>query len=230
MEELVSRLLALAEPEPDSTARRLPPERVLGDALGMSRGALREQLAVLERLGFLHRTQGRGTYIDRPSDDFVRSYFTIARELGYLTDGQFAESRVLLEEAVVAAAATRASTEEIAALRADVDAMIAASKRDDQDAAFEADVTFHRRLQAMVDNPILHLIHDGLSHVLRETIRVRRLEAVAVEPVDENGERPTDTVHYSIVDAIEAGDPDRARAAMRQHFENWLSLGIPVAR
>ncbi|WP_336630860.1 MULTISPECIES: FadR/GntR family transcriptional regulator [unclassified Microbacterium] len=230
LEELVSRLLTLATPEPGNDARRLPPERELGEALGMSRGALREQLSVLERLGFLHRTQGRGTYIDTPSDDFVRSYFTIARELGYLTDEQFAESRVMLEEAVAETAAVRASTEEIADLRADVDRMIAATMSDDHEAAFEADVTFHRRLQSMVDNPVLHLMHDGLSHVLREAIRFRRLEAVAVEPVDANGVRRTDSVHYAIVEAIEARDPEAARLAMRQHFDNWSSLGIPVVR
>ncbi|MEI5579345.1 FCD domain-containing protein, partial [Streptomyces brasiliscabiei] len=86
------------------------------------------------------------------------------------------------------------------------------------------------RLQSMVDNPVLHLIHDGLSHVLREAIRVRRLEAVAVEPVNANGVRCTDSVHYAIVDAIEARDPEAARLAMRQHFDNWSSLGIPIVR
>lgn len=230
LEALVTRLVELASPEEGTNARRLPPERELGEQLGMSRGALREQLAVLERLGFLHRTQGRGTYIDTPSDEFVRSYFTIAREFGYLTDAQFAESRMLLEEAVAEAAASRATAEEAAALRDDVDRMIAATRRDDHEAAFEADVRFHRRLQTMVDNPVLHLIHDGLSHVLREAIRFRRLEAVAVEPVDEQGVRKTDSVHYAIVEAIEAGDPAGARQAMRQHFENWSSLGIDVVR
>ncbi|MFS0735175.1 FCD domain-containing protein [Microbacterium sp. 1P10UB] len=230
LEHLVSQLLALTTVEPGTGARRLPPERELGDALGMSRGALREQLSVLERLGFLHRTQGRGTYLDRPSDDFVRTYFTIARELGYLTDGQFAESRVLLEEAVAEAAAARATEEDVALLRAQVDTMISATRAGDHEAAFEADVAFHRRLQAMVDNPVLHLMHDGLAHVLREAIRFRRLEAVAVEVPDEDGVRRTDSVHYAIVEAIEAHNPEAARQAMRAHFENWAALGIPAAR
>lgn len=229
LEQLVTRLLALTSVEESTGARRLPPERELGEALGMSRGALREQLAVLERLGFLHRTQGRGTYIDTPSDDFVRTYFTISRELGYLTDAQFAESRVLLEEALAEAAAERATPSEIAELRSDVDRMIASTKAGDHQGALEADVAFHRRLQRMVDNPVLRLMHEGLSHVLHETIRFRRLEAVRVEAVDADGVRRTDSVHYAIVDAIEARDPDAARTAMRAHFENWLSLGIPVS-
>ncbi|MDR5699410.1 FadR/GntR family transcriptional regulator [Agromyces aerolatus] len=226
LETLVTRLVALATVEEGTTARRLPPERELGEALGMSRGMLREQLAVLERLGFLHRTQGRGTYIDTPGDDFVRSYFAIARELGYLTDDQFAESRMLLEEALAEAAATRATPDDVAHLRVLVDRMVDATRAGDHEAAFEADVAFHRHLQAMVDNPVLHLMHEGLSHVLRETIRVRRLEAVAVEQPDDNGVLRTDSVHYPVVEAIEARDPEAARAAMRQHFENWIRVTV----
>ena len=230
LESIVSELLRLATPEPGPTARRLPPERDLGEALNMSRGALREQLSVLELLGFLHRTQGRGTYIDTPGDDFVRSYFTISRQLGYLNDQQFADARVLLEESIAEQAARVASDEQVEALRADVDAMIAATKTGDHEAAFEADVRFHSRLNGIVDNPIFRLMHEGFSHVLRETIRYRRLQAVRVEPVDEHGVRRTDSVHYDVVDALEARDPDAARAAMREHFENWLQLHIEPVR
>ena len=194
LEGFVADIVALAVAEDGTTARRLPPERDLVEALGISRGALREHLLVLERLGFLTRVQGRGTYLDTPRDDFVRSYFTISREFGHLTDEQFAESRMMLEETAAGAAAERASAD--------------------------------RRLQLAVENPVMHLLHEGLSHVLSETIRVRRLEAVAVEIPDADGTLRTDSVHYPIVDAIETGDPAAARAAMREHFRNWQNLGL----
>lgn len=230
LEALVGRLLELAIPEPGTTARRLPPERELGEALEMSRGALREQLAVLERLGFLHRTQGRGTYLDAPGDDFVRSWFTISRQLGYLTDEQFARSRMMLEETVAEAAAGLATDDEIALLRNDVDRMIAATLAGDHEAALEADVAFHSRLNTIVDDPILRLMHEGFSHVLRETIRARRLQAIEVELPDAEGVRRTDSVHHAVVDALAARDPDAARAAMHQHFEDWLQLGVDAPR
>lgn len=230
LEDLVARLVDLSVAEDGTTARRLPPERDLVDALGISRGALRQHLLVLERLGFLHRMQGRGTYIDTPEDDFVRSYFTIARQFGYLTDAQFDDSRVMIEETIAGAAAERASSADAAELRQLVDRMVAATSRGDHDAAFEADVAFHRRLQACVDNPVIQLMQDGLRHVLRETIRVRRYEAVAVEAPDADGVLRTDSVHYPIVDAIEAGDVEGARAAMREHFRNWQALPISGRR
>jgi len=226
LESLVSRLLELATPEPGTTARRLPPERELGEALQMSRGALREQLAVLELLGFLHRTQGRGTYLDAPGDDFVRSWFTMSRQLGHLSDAQFARSRTMLEETVAEAAAGLVTDEQLALLRDDVDRMITATLADDHEAALDADVTFHSRLNAIVDDPILGLMHAGLEHVLRDAIRTRRLQALDTEVPDEHGVRRTDSVHYGVVDALAARDPDAARRAMHQHFEDWLQLGI----
>jgi len=213
LELLVARLVELATIDEATGMRRLPPERELCDALGISRGTLREQLAVLERLGFLTRTQGRGTYLSSPSYDFVRTFFAIARELGHLTDDEFAESRVLLEEALAEAAAHRATPDEVAGLRAEVDRMVASQSAGDSADAHEADVAFHRRLQTVVDNSVLQFLHEGLSHVLRDDIAARRL-AVAEAPEDVR----SDSIHYEIVDAIAAGDPAGARSAMRRHF------------
>ena len=139
LDRFVERLLALATVDDDTGARRLPPERELGDALGMSRGALREQLAVLERLGFLHRTQGRGTYLDTPSYGFVRTYFTIARSLGYIADSDVSEARVMVEEAVAEAAARSATADEIAGLREALDRMDAGERDGDIARIHEAD-------------------------------------------------------------------------------------------
>lgn len=216
LEALVARLLELATVDDETGRRRLPPERELCEALGMSRGALREQLAVLERLGFLHRTQGRGTYIENPSYDFVRTFFAISRELGYLTDAEFSESRVLLEEALAEAAAQRATPEQIAALRSDVDRMVASHAAGDAEDARDADVAFHHRLQRVVDNSVLRFLYEGLSHVLRDDVGARRLQA-ARSGAGRSGHR-TDSIHYEIVDAIEARDPVGARLAMRRHF------------
>lgn len=226
LEALVARLRELATLDEDTGRRRLPPERVLGEALRMSRGALREQLSVLERLGFIDRTQGRGTYLASPSYDFVRTYFRIARDLGYLTDAEFSESRLLLEEALAEAAARRATPEQVAELRSDVDRMVASQAAGDFEDAHEADVAFHRRLQLIVDNSVLRFIHEGLSHVLRDDIAARRQE-VAERGTGPDGRVRTDSVHYEIVDAIAAGDPDGARLAMRRHF-GGVALGVPA--
>ncbi|WP_127473369.1 FadR/GntR family transcriptional regulator [Microbacterium sulfonylureivorans] len=213
LDHFVARLLALATIEEDTGARRLPPERELGDALGMSRGALREQLAVLERLGFLHRTQGRGTYLDTPSYGFVRTYFTIARSLGYITEPDVAEARVLVEQAVAEAAARRATDEQIAGLREAIDRMEAADAAGDLDSVHVADADFHRRLLHVVANPVLLFLQEGLRRALDDDMRSRR---ASVTLAHASGE--FDRTHADIVDALVEHDPEAARLAMRRHF------------
>lgn len=213
LDRFVERLLALATVDDDTGARRLPPERELGDALGMSRGALREQLAVLERLGFLHRTQGRGTYLDTPSYGFVRTYFTIARSLGYIADSDVSEARVMVEEAVAEAAARSATADEIAGLREALDRMDAGERDGDIARIHEADADFHRRLLQIVDNPVLRFLQEGLRRALNDDMRARRESVERGQAGDE-----FDRSHEDIIDAIEAGDPEAARLAMRRHF------------
>jgi len=213
LDEFVTRLDALASADEETGARRLPPERELGDALGMSRGALREQLAVLERLGFVHRTQGRGTYIDTPSYGFVRTYFAIAGRLGYITEVDVAEARVLIEQAVAEAAARRATDEQIAGLREAIERMEAADAAGDLRAVHVADADFHRRLLHVVANPILMLLQEGLRSALDEDMRARR---DSVTRAHSSGE--FDRTHADIVDALADHDPDAARLAMRRHF------------
>lgn len=213
LDRFVERLLALATVDDDTGARRLPPERELGDALGMSRGALREQLAVLERLGFLHRTQGRGTYLDTPSYGFVRTYFTIARSLGYIADSDVSEARVMVEEAVAEAAARSATADEIAGLREALDRMDAGERDGDIARIHEADADFHRRLLQIVDNPVLRFLQEGLRRALNDDMRARRESVERGRAGDE-----FDRSHEDIIDAIEAGDPEAARLAMRRHF------------
>jgi DNA-binding FadR family transcriptional regulator len=213
LDQFVTRLLALASVDEETGARRLPPERDLGEALGMSRGALREQLAVLERLGFLHRTQGRGTYLDTPSYGFVRTYFTIARSLGYITEVDVAEARVLVEQAVAEAAARRATDTQIAGLREALARMEAADRAGDLDRVHIADADFHRRLLEIVANPVLLFLQEGLRRALDDDMRSRR---ASVTHAHSGGE--FDRTHADIVDALVDHDPEAARLAMRRHF------------
>jgi GntR family transcriptional repressor for pyruvate dehydrogenase complex len=223
LEGFVAKLVALAVRDGDGGLRRLPPERDLSDALGYTRGAIREHLTVLERLGFLLRVQGRGTFLQVPEDAFVRSYFAVSQELGYLSHQHFADSRRVLEETIAAEAAAVASEEDTAGLRGLVDKMVEATRNGEHEAATVADFAFHQRLFKIVDNPVLTLVEMGLSHVLEDSIRERRL--LAVQLATPSGDAwPTDVVHYSIVDAITDGDETAARAAMRSHFKLFSQL------
>ncbi|MCA1187377.1 MULTISPECIES: FadR/GntR family transcriptional regulator [unclassified Saccharopolyspora] len=221
---LVRSLAEQATPEPGTDLLRLPTERELVSSLDISRGALREQLSMLEMLGFLTRTQGRGSYLGVPDAGFIQLYFDLSNELGQLGGGQFRSAREMLEISMSEAAARLATADDVEVLRDLVDEMVRASGAGEDDRALEADLDFHRRLFTIVDNPIFTLLHDGLSHVLRDEVVDRRRVAVARAPLAPGEERVIDTVHYGIVDAVENRDGEAARAAMRHHFEVWSSL------
>lgn len=221
---LVQSLAEQASPEPQTGRLRLPTERELVASLDVSRGALREQLSMLEILGFLDRTQGRGSYLDAPDARFIRLYFDLCRQLGHLSDEQFSSAREMLEVSVAEAAARRATADDVDDLRDLVDQMVQASGDGQDDRALEADLEFHRRLYRVVDNPIFTLLHDGLSHALRSEVVERRRVAVEREPRHAGKTRVIDTVHYGIVEAIAERDGEGARIAMRRHFTVWSSL------
>jgi DNA-binding FadR family transcriptional regulator len=227
LDRLVAGLIELSTPA-DGGALRLPPERELGEALSMSRGALREQLATLENLGVLRRRQGHGTYIDAPDASFLRTSFVLMRRLGYLNDEQFTTARELLEETVAAEAARRATDADVVELRSIVTDLVRHSANGDDDAALEADLALHNRLFRIVDNPVFTMLNQGISHVLRENVRERRTVAAERSIRDEDGAIATDTVHGDIVDALQAHDPDLARAAMRRHFEHYARVAGPT--
>lgn len=224
MAQLVQGLAERATPEPGTGRLRLPTERELVGELEISRGSLREQLSTLELMGFVDRTQGRGSYLQVPDASFIQLYFDLSSQLGHLGRDDLDAARVMLELAITEAAARLATADDVDRLRALVDEMVAASAEGDDERAQEADLEFHRGLYRVVDNPIFTILHDGLAHVLRSEITARRRRAVARAPLRPGETRVTDTVHYGIVDALDARDGERARAAMRRHFEVWTEL------
>lgn len=224
LSRLVRSLAAQATPEPRTGRLRLPTERDLVASLEISRGTLREQLSMLEMLGFLDRTQGRGSYLQVPDASFIQLYFDLSSQLGHLTAPQFRTARELLELSVAEAAARWATADDVDELRDLVDRMVDASAAGDEHRAVEADLGFHRRLFRIVDNPIFGIVHDGLSHALHSEVVERRRRAVARTPLEAHRSRVIDTVHYGIVEAVGRRDADGARAAMRRHFEVWSAL------
>ncbi|MEN0136547.1 MAG: FCD domain-containing protein [Rhodococcus sp. (in: high G+C Gram-positive bacteria)] len=222
---LVDHLIALSAPT-EGGSWRLPPERKLVDELDISRGTLREQLAMLEYLGVLRRRQGHGTYIEAPDASLFQTSFTLMHRLGYLSTSQFAQAREMMEESIAAAAALLVTDDDLDELRAIVDRMVARTQAGDPEGALNADLDFHNYLYETVDNPVFNMMNEGLSTVLRENIRTRRSLATELENPTGEGTINTDTIHYGIVDALASRDPEAARRAMHQHFVDFSLLSL----
>jgi GntR family transcriptional regulator, transcriptional repressor for pyruvate dehydrogenase complex len=199
---------------PSSPTTRLPPERELAARLGIQRSTLRERLAMLEQLGVLKRMQGSGTYVSLPNSEFIRFYFDLALALGLISVEELHVAREVLEREIARRAAKMASAEDVAELDRLARQMLQATGAQER---LEADYQFHMRLAASARNPVISIIIDGLSNVLRRTLYQRHFLVRSVP----GAAKRTDASHGPLVNAIRARDPEAALAAMDAHFRIW---------
>lgn len=83
LHEELTRIIAAKQ-----TGDRLPSEPELARNLGVSRATLREAMRIFETHGLIHRRQGSGTYVTRPSQviesglEVLESIETMAKRIG----------------------------------------------------------------------------------------------------------------------------------------------------
>jgi len=191
---------------------RLEPERLLAARLGCSRETLRAALATLEREGLVWRHVGQGTFMGpRPAQEPLRA--EILFELASAAD--LLSARLLIEPPIAAAAALAAGPGERVALRR----LAAESGAAANFPAYErADAAFHEAIARATGNPLLIAVLDLLS-AARGRARWQREHAATCRRIRER-EYATQggRMHAAIVDAIEAGDSQRAHRAMHDHL------------
>jgi len=170
----------------------------LAEQLGVSRTPVREALLVLEREGRVRFERNKG----------VRVLETTAVDVA-----EVFELRLLLE---VPATARACGIVETGALQAELDAMGEAARAGDEAAFMDRDERFHELILLAAGNRRLAAIVAGL----RDTVRGRGASTVGrSRSLDE-----IQAEHGAILDALIAGDGDRAGAAMRYHLRRTGDL------
>ena len=99
--ETLGRIINSMEP-----GERLPSEPDLSRQLGVSRATLREAMRTFETQGFIHRRQGSGTFVSRPSQiiesglEILESIETLANRIGLpvSTEAIQVEVRPIIEQ------------------------------------------------------------------------------------------------------------------------------------
>lgn len=193
---------------------RLPIERDLAAALGVSRNPLREGVRALSIMGVLETRQGDGTYVTKldPSMLLAPMGFVVDLQDGTGTHHLHVVRRILETEA--AALAARDITIERLAAAADLlhrtEAELALPEPD-HETVIENDIAFHRIIADAAANPVLSALIDALGG---RTMRDRLRRSVAEPGADETAHRE----HLSILAALTSHDPDRARTRMAAHL------------
>lgn len=212
---------------------RLPGERALADALGVSRIVVREALGRLRARGLIEIRPGVGAFVvpmpERSVTDPLGLYI---RRHGVSLHHLF-ELRRALEPQLAASAARQRSPAALEALRttqrqteAACESLAAARGPAALEAALEAfawsDVTFHQQLAHASGNPLFELL---LVPLLAPLLEVRR--DGARHP---GAARHAAAQHAAVLDAVIEGDPDAAAAAMAAHLDAvaaWLRAVRP---
>jgi GntR family transcriptional repressor for pyruvate dehydrogenase complex len=186
---------------------RIPSERQLAEALGVGRSLLREALKSIALLGLVEVRPGDGTFLVRAESELLPKAIEWGLLLGEQQVADLMEARHLLEVLVAGLAAERRTPADIAMLRTYYGQMQAAP---DTTSFVAADMAFHLRVAEAANNGSLLKIMASIRALLRVWIdRVR-----SAEP---DNRRSTEE-HAAILLALEAGDPEDARAAMEVHM------------
>lgn len=191
---------------------RLPTERELCEQLLVSRRAVRLALESLEAEGLIWRRQGKGTFAGQQPDP---TGALAAAIVGETTPLEVMEARLSVEPALAALCAERATPVHIERMRHLVRRTFEAK---DPDSAELWDGALHRLIAQAAGNRPLMTMFSLLDEVRgSETWRDLRSQARSLETL-----KVTLGQHSAIVDAIEAGKPDAAAAAMRAHLATLM--------
>ena len=200
--------------------QRLPPERALSEALGVSRPTVREAIGSLQAMNILESRHGAGTFVASLSVEELLRPLQFALSLADGGLEHLFEVRLLLEPGAAALAAVRASEDDIAAIR-DCAARAEAEAVGDAEAMLRLDTELHERIVLASGNPLLEHLHAATSALgVESRSYTTRLPGVLDETIAEHGE---------IVAAIAAGDEDRARLAMEAHLQRVRDIALAHA-
>lgn len=191
-----------------SAGDRLPSERRLADMLGVGRSVVREALKSLTVLGLVEVRQGDGTYLRGPESGFLPRVIEWGLLLGAHEAMDLVDARCHLEEVIAGLAGVRRTDADLDALRRHMGDMEASQT--DTPRFVEADKAFHAALAAASGNGTLQRIMSSIASLLGVWIgRVM---------TQETNFTPTIGEHHRLLAALEAGDPDAARAAAAAHM------------
>ncbi len=203
---------------------RLPTEPEMMAQFGVGRSTLREAVKSLVVAGLLETRRSAGTFVSESYTDFLSQRLNwgmvfIKQELRHII-----EVRCALEEQAAALAAeyaTDAQKVHLAQLVAVIGEQGIAPEQ-----AVENDIAFHIAIAEASNNPLLLNLLLSLRQILHGYIKsgyTRRGYASQVDAEE------MVNMHRPILQAIQAGQPDAAKQAMRVHFQNTTGWQLAQA-
>jgi GntR family transcriptional regulator, transcriptional repressor for pyruvate dehydrogenase complex len=188
----------------------LPSERELCKQFGVSRTVIREAVRSLSGKGLVQAVGGSGVRVLAVDADTVGESMRNLVNGGALDYGKVDEIRQVIEVAAAGFAAERASAEDVAVIERSLQAM--SDQLEDLEACVQADLAFHRALAVATHNELFLMLHDSMGAPLVD-VRRQNLERGGI-----TRRKRIVAAHRRILNQVKRGDPERARAMMRDHL------------
>ncbi len=186
----------------------LPTERELTQLYSVGRSSVREALRVLESTGVLE-PNGKGGFAVAAYENPLGRSLEVLLALREADLRELFDVRRILEVELAALAAASRTKEHLARMAAAIDEMVEGVG--DGERYIDADIRFHLTIAEATGNRVAQ--HTMLA--IRELLRGALL---TIYQIPRSAEQSIDD-HRTILAAIEAGDAQRARRAMREHLD-----------
>jgi GntR family transcriptional repressor for pyruvate dehydrogenase complex len=209
-EQVASRIMAMIKSGNLKSGDRLPTERQMGIAFGISRPPLREALKALTLMGVLESRQGgRYTVTDLSPSRLVAPFNTMLAVSDYDVNEHF-EARLVVDLDLIRLCTLRATPEQ--RQRIMKHAIDGKAFYDDPVAFRLLDIEFHQSLNDAAGNRLLSAVAQGLYDI---GLDVRRVASTMPGNIEKSVIQ-----HIEVAEAVLAGDTAGASAAYRRHLEH----------
>jgi DNA-binding FadR family transcriptional regulator len=186
----------------------LPPESTLAEQLGVSRSSVREAIRSLEAVGIVYVRRGVGVFVERFSFRRMLASAPYEQLLDVEELCQILQVRRAVEVGVIGDVIAVMTPERLAEIDVVLEEM---RRRSGQGESFrDQDREFHRLLHTDLKNRILRDLLDSFWSVLQR--------ASTRAPLSDDTPMTTYRDHLAIVEAVKAGDVERARVALDTHY------------
>ncbi|MDP9272457.1 MAG: GntR family transcriptional regulator [Chloroflexota bacterium] len=180
---------------------RLPSQRRMAAALGVSLPTLQAALTALRHAGLVESRHGVGTFVARRR----RPIRLAAIELHRANSLELHQLRADLELAAIRRAARLRTPVQLRKLGAAWSELARALHGAEGDLIAIADLDFHRLLVVAGSTELVATIHDGIAMRLRADLAGRAFEWTANAPAED---------HRAVLAALEGGEGRRAHALL----------------
>jgi GntR family transcriptional repressor for pyruvate dehydrogenase complex len=215
--EVISTIKAMILNGELAPHQRLPSEKELAEALGVSRPTIREAVRGLMTLNIVESRHGDGTYVTSLEPRLLAAPIDFLLRVEEQSLTALTEARIVLESGMAEFAAAKATPEHLKRLSTLVTTY--GKSIDDVERCIELDRAFHEELANAADSPILSSMLSTVTALSAQS-RTRTAQSRRMRVTSHSD-------HEAIAAAVAAHDPVVARAAMQTHLDHVLKVVAP---